>query len=444
MIGDLFPRLHVRPATGWINDPNGIGYWDGAWHVMFQYNPYASVWGDIRWGHMTSTDLVSWQEVPVALAPRPGTIDASGIWSGVATLENGRPTLVYTAIPHEGGATLAARVALARENGAASWQQSDVAVTDQAPENVRDVRDPFLFSFNGRRLAVQGAGTLDGTPLVLLYDASDLDHWTYLGELFRGDSQLARDLAPGQLYECPQLVQVDGHWILVLSLWDDALPGSSDFGPQRTVWLSGELVPHGEPADGAVPHPAALTFVPTSGGPLDSGTAFYAPQIVIDSSTDRTLSWGWSWEGTRSEPPLEAPEREWAGILTFPRELRVENGVVASAPAPEVLAAFDVESTPSAIETTSVWLASLDPQGQPLRVMISLVGSAGERAVWTSPLAVEQVLVIVDGSIMEAYVDGQASTERVYPRADEVWRISATDASGEAHVPSLRTSSLAN
>ena len=68
----------------------------------------------------------------------------------------------------------------------------------------------------------------------------------------------------------------------------------------------------------------------------------------------------------------------------------------------------------------------------------------GERAVWTSPLAVEQVLVIVDGSIMEAYVDGQASTERVYPRADEVWRISATDASGEAHVPSLRTSSLAN
>ena len=49
MIGDLFPQLHVRPATGWINDPNGIGFWDGAWHVMFQSNPYASVSGEIRW-----------------------------------------------------------------------------------------------------------------------------------------------------------------------------------------------------------------------------------------------------------------------------------------------------------------------------------------------------------------------------------------------------------
>ena len=429
MIGDLFPQLHVRPATGWINDPNGIGFWDGAWHVMFQYNPYASVWGEIRWGHMSSTDLVTWTEEPVALAPRPDTIDASGIWSGVATLEDGRPSLVYTAIPHEGGATLAARVAVARESAPGVWHQPDTAVTTQAPDGVRDVRDPFLFTYNARRLAVQGAGTLDGTPLVLLYDVSDLDDWIYLGELFRGDTPLARDLAPGQLYECPQLIELDGECVLVLSLWDDALPGASDFGPQRTVWLRGALIP-----DGAAHQPGSLTFVPRSGGPLDAGTAFYAPQIVVD--TRRTLSWGWSWEGTRSEVPVDVPERDWAGILTFPRELTLATTGLRSAPAPEILAAFTTGLSADALATGSVWLAESTAGS---RVSVTLTGPKGDREIGTSESAVEPVVVIVDGSILEAYVDGQASTVRVYPEAAERWVVRATDESGAETRLSLRT-----
>ncbi|HPQ85464.1 MAG TPA: hypothetical protein PLQ14_13485, partial [Actinomycetota bacterium] len=81
--------MHARPALGWVNDPNGIGRWDGRWHVMYQWNPAAAVHGDIHWGHMSSADLLSWRDDGVALRPRPGDIDAAGVWSGVAVPDAG-------------------------------------------------------------------------------------------------------------------------------------------------------------------------------------------------------------------------------------------------------------------------------------------------------------------------------------------------------------------
>ena len=66
-----FPALHIRPARGWLNDPNGLCRIDGTYHVFFQYNPHAPVHGNVHWGHVTSTDLLHWTEQPVALMPRP-------------------------------------------------------------------------------------------------------------------------------------------------------------------------------------------------------------------------------------------------------------------------------------------------------------------------------------------------------------------------------------
>ncbi|MGI3782058.1 MAG: glycoside hydrolase family 32 protein, partial [Janthinobacterium lividum] len=69
--GPGFPRLHVRPRWGWLNDPNGLIKVDGTYHVFFQHNPYEPVHGHIHWGHVSSTDLLSWTEHPVALVPQP-------------------------------------------------------------------------------------------------------------------------------------------------------------------------------------------------------------------------------------------------------------------------------------------------------------------------------------------------------------------------------------
>ena len=99
MLDRYFPRFHARPRTGWVNYPNGIGVWDGAWHVMCQHNPYGADWGNISWAHLSSTDLVTWHESPLALVPHAGGIDEDGAWSGIAVIDDGEPALVYTAVP---------------------------------------------------------------------------------------------------------------------------------------------------------------------------------------------------------------------------------------------------------------------------------------------------------------------------------------------------------
>ena len=95
----VFPGLHIRPARGWLNDPNGVCRIDGRYHVFFQFNPAAPVHSDVHWGHVSSTDLFTWTEEPIALRPRPGTVDAAGCWSGCVVDDDGVPTALYTRRP---------------------------------------------------------------------------------------------------------------------------------------------------------------------------------------------------------------------------------------------------------------------------------------------------------------------------------------------------------
>ena len=78
-----------------MNDPNGLIYWKGEYHMFYQYNPNAAYWGDMHWGHAVSTDLMNWRQLPIALYPdKP--YDKDGVFSGCAVVNNGVPTLVYT------------------------------------------------------------------------------------------------------------------------------------------------------------------------------------------------------------------------------------------------------------------------------------------------------------------------------------------------------------
>ena len=72
-----------------MNDPNGLIQWRGQYHLFYQYNPYAPVWGSIHWGHAISDDLVHWRDLPIALAPTPGTVDEDGVFSGCAFDDDG-------------------------------------------------------------------------------------------------------------------------------------------------------------------------------------------------------------------------------------------------------------------------------------------------------------------------------------------------------------------
>lgn len=412
-----FPRFHARPATGWLNDPNGVGRVDGRYHVFFQHNPSSARHDAIVWGHLSSPDLLHWREEPIAIAPRPGAPDARGCWSGCLTDDAGVPTLVYSGVAGADGGV--SDVLLARSDRTLrEWTRDEPpAVGRPGDPAVTDVRDPFVFAFDGRRYAVQGAGARAGTPRVLLYDASDLTAWRPLGDLVDPADPVAAEQAPADIWECPNLVPLGDRWVLVLSLWTTV--GADGFHLGGVRHLLGDLVAD---ADG---HPR---FVPERGGLLDTGPTFYAPQLFTDGDPQRVLVWGWAWEHGRSEEEID--EAGWAGVLTFPREVEVDRD-----------AAGGLRVVP-ARELTALRGATLDPAAPVTAASFEVVvAGTGEAALHLAhpDAAVQEVLrwrlgaaparVLVDGSVVEAFgVGGLPHTTRAYPRPGSTWRLEAPGA----------------
>lgn len=95
------PAFHLSARTGWMNDPNGFSFYDGKYHMFYQYHPYDSHWGSMHWGHAVSSDLLHWSYLPAALAP-DSCYDRDGCFSGNAlTLPDGRQLLMYTGVEKE-------------------------------------------------------------------------------------------------------------------------------------------------------------------------------------------------------------------------------------------------------------------------------------------------------------------------------------------------------
>jgi beta-fructofuranosidase len=400
-----FPSLHIRPERGWVNDPNGLCQVDGTYHVFYQHNPDTPHHGDIRWGHASSADLLRWRHHPVALVNRPGELDSLGCWSGTVVDDGGVPTAVYSAVADHSGR---AEVVLARsDRSLLSWEQDRESVVGMPDDpQISDVRDPFVFEHGGRRYAIQGAGHRTGRPQILLYGCDDLTRWTSLGPLLTDEHPLAAKLAAANIWECPNLALVDGRWVLVVSLWRwadgaHALSGVS--------YLVGDLVPSGD----------GLTFEPTSGGTVDTGPAFYAPQLLVQPQ--RTLMWGWAWELGRTAE--EVAEADWAGVLTFPRELSVVDGELRSRPAAEL---EGLRREPLA------WEPGTGFQAPAFEVVLTgpaqlYLTDAGTDVLVAdvTPHGATPSRILVDGSLVEVFAGPTPSTTRAYPSPTSSWVVRA-------------------
>lgn len=421
-----FPRFHARPARGWINGPAGLSYAGGRYHVFFQYNPESARQDNICWGHLSSPDLLGWHEEPVALKPQPGGPDRLGCWTGVVTDDDGVPTAAYSAA-HPGagpGASGASRVVLARgTRDLATWTQDGHIAAEVPPDpQVTAARDPFIFSFQGRRYALQGAGLATGRAAVLLYGADDLRHWKYLGIWFSSDHPLASRHLPANLWECPQLARVPDSsgaesWLLIVS---PGLVGTRLGHRDGVGYLLGSLVP------GIAGLPV---FAPETGGRVDLGSDFYAPQIL--SLPERTLLWGYSPESAGDEDlPGRAAEQTddagWAGILTFPRQLSVHGGALAVEPAAELTAYRGTQRYAAAAGTLTLpRYAEAHVRGGEGRIRLVLSSARHQGTVFTDEVAGgDELRIFVDASIVEAYRHGSAAaTVRAYPDPDEVWQL---------------------
>ncbi|QDG62633.1 glycoside hydrolase family 32 protein [Pseudarthrobacter sp. NIBRBAC000502771] len=421
-----FPRFHPRPAQGWINDPNGISFINGRYHVFFQYNPDSARHHRIAWGHVSSADLVRWEEHPVALRPQDGGPDEYGCWTGVVTDDDGVPTAAYSGVRSDGGHS---QVVIARgSEDLVCWEQAGhVAATMPADGLVIAVRDPFIFRFNGRRYAMQGAGLANGHAALLLYTVDDLSDWKYQGIWLTSENPVAGTFTPAEIWECPQLVQVPdtgapggGTWLMMFSLW---LAGDSHEHANGVGHLIGSLAE--DPSTGLP------VFTPRTGGKSDLGRDFYAPQVV--SLENRALLWGWANEGPgrdgrrgRSQEEIDAAG--WAGVLTFPRELSIVDGSLAVSPAPEVGAYRGGLRTGRASGTVSLpaFAEAVVRAGGEGLVELLLVGNGSRQVVFSGSVdAGEELRVFVDASLVEVYRTGSvATTLRAYPAAGEEWQLS--------------------
>ena len=98
-----YPRYHLAPPAGWMNDPNGLSWFDGYYHAFYQHYPWQPVWGPMHWGHARSRDMVNWEHLPIALAPE-GPEDKDGCFSGSAVVEGNKLALIYTGHKFDGEA----------------------------------------------------------------------------------------------------------------------------------------------------------------------------------------------------------------------------------------------------------------------------------------------------------------------------------------------------
>lgn len=323
------PAYHFTPAAHWMNDPNGLVFHRGEYHLFFQYHPHSSVWGPMHWGHATSTDLLRWTEQPIALRP-----DALGmIFSGSAVVDTGNRAgfgppgsqpLVAMFTHHDMAAAQAGRpdhqhqsLAYSLDDGL-TW--APYAGNPVIPNPGRkDFRDPKLRWLPERQRWIASLACGDR---IAFYSSSDLKAWTLESEFGAGLG------AHGGVWECPDLLPLPGpdgpdsrpRWVLLVSL----TPGGPN-GGSATQYFVGDFDGH--------------RFTPddTRVRWLDHGPDNYAG-VTWDGVADRALFIGWmsNWQYAQA-----APTAPWRSAMTLPRELTLRNEagntLLAQQPARELL-----------------------------------------------------------------------------------------------------------
>jgi beta-fructofuranosidase len=321
----LRPEFHLMPPHNWMNDPNGPIWWKGQYHLFYQLNPHAAVWGDMHWGHAISPDMIRWRHLPIALAPTPGGADSEGCFSGSAVVFNGKPTFIYTGVQnappsettiHDGKDKLreTQMLAVAEDDRLLHWKKLEAPIIAAPPQgiSVTGFRDPCPWREGDVWYLGIGSGERGIGGCVLLYRSHDLRHWEYLHKLVQGKPNGKVAVNPcdsGEMWECPDFFAVNNRHCLFYST------------ENQVFWTTGEY------------DNLRHIYIPTRTGVLDHGAAYYAPKSFL-APDGRRILWGWLRE-TRSEAQFAAAG--WSGVMSLPRVLTVNNdGELEMNPAVEI------------------------------------------------------------------------------------------------------------
>ena len=318
------PAFHLSPRTGWMNDPNGFSWYQGQYHMFYQYNPYSTKWDTMHWGHAVSEDLLHWKYLPAALAPDK-TYDECGCFSGSAMeLPDGRQLLMYTSVSRQeledGKVCDIQTQSLAVGNGAEyeKYESNPVLTANDLPEGGSEIdfRDPKMWKGeDGLFYCVIGNRPADGSGQILLYSSEDGFVWNYVSTLAENKNRY------GKMWECPDFFTLDGKRVLVVSPQDMLPDGFEYHNGNGTLCLMGEL------------DQDTKTLKEEYAQSIDYGIDFYAPQTVL-APDGRRIMIGWlqNWDTTQHCPD----GAKWFGQMSLPRELSIEDGRLYQRPLKEL------------------------------------------------------------------------------------------------------------
>lgn len=225
------PVYHGMPAANWANEPHGLIYHGGKYHLFFQKNANGPYWGRLHWGHITSENLYDWHEENIALAPSE-SYDWKGCWSGCVfndkVLTNGKPALFYTAVDN---AKASIAQAFSLDDALLQWTKDEHnPIISGKPAGLSDdFRDPYLFTCNGKYYMIVGTGK-DGIGAATLHCYNqDTGLWSNDGSIFFKGRNAAVD---GTFWEMPVIVPMnDGKWLFI------ATPLGSRQGVKVLYWV---------------------------------------------------------------------------------------------------------------------------------------------------------------------------------------------------------------
>ncbi|MFS9729713.1 glycoside hydrolase family 32 protein [Enterobacter hormaechei] len=294
-----YPHYHLSPRAGWMNDPNGLIWFDGWYHAFYQHHPWSPKWGPMHWGHARSRDLLHWEHLPIALAPE-GPEDKDGCFSGSAVVKDGELALIYTGHkfhddPSNDNNLYQVQCLATSRDGTKFQRQGQIIDT---PAGMHHFRDPKVWREEDAWYMVVGAR--DGEiGQVRLYRSEDLREWQDAGVLAEAQAD------QGFMWECPDFFTLNGKQILMFSPQGMAASGYD----KRNLFQSGYIVGDWQPGK-AFSQQSVFQE-------MDHGHDFYAPQSFL-APDGRRIVMGWMamWES-----PMPEQKDGWAGMLTLPREL---------------------------------------------------------------------------------------------------------------------------
>lgn len=296
------PIYHFTPPDGWLNDPNGMVYHHGEYHLFYQYHPHDLLWGPMHWGHAVSRDLVTWTHLPIALYPDELGMIFSG--SGVVDDHNtagfgtGAMVLIFT---HNHNGREVQSLAYSHDHGR-SWQKYEKNPVLEASTPVKDFRDPKVFWYERASDGGHWVMLLAVGNHVLFYTSLDLKTWTQSGQFGPGYGSTDGVWETPELFPLHIESKAEQQWVLLVAVGDGAIAGGS--GVQYFI---GQFDGH----TFTTPAPQEQVLW------ADYGADFYAPQLWNNEPEGRRIGVAWcnNWKYARL-----TPADTFRGAFTVPRE----------------------------------------------------------------------------------------------------------------------------